>query len=290
MAAGIVAATLALLIALEAHSKLRLWWKRRRAAPPGHATKPRDEGTALPPKQQGSHLALKEEARFSLPPPPVITLTASAGIAALPPAAAPPAPPVFLHSEAGVDIEVFCSLALTSQRLAGLAELVGTRNRFVCLQLCTMAKEQHVSNLAAAASGDEAALAKARALHLGVARAEGTVVAAAIFYRRHLAPPDAAPLRSSPADAEQACSRGLPHAYIQLICTSQPAKGYGSVLLRAVERFVVLNAARPGGVTHLRLLSVESARQFYARHGYRDAAAEGHHEMVKPLSAATGGG
>ena len=80
-----------------------------------------------------------------------------------------------------------------------------------------------------------------------------------------------------------------PHLYIELLVTCQPGRGWGSLLLRAIEAHAATAAliAGSGGAAPLRsikLLSVEGAQRFYKLHGYTDLQGGG--ELCKPLSVA----
>ena len=71
---------------------------------------------------------------------------------------------------------------------------MGSRNRFVCLQLVTMVREQVARNAAARAAGDAAGLAEGGLVFLATVAAEageraGRVVGAALFYPRLPKPP-----------------------------------------------------------------------------------------------------
>ncbi len=72
------------------------------------------------------------------------------------------------------------------------------------------------------------------------------------------------------------------------LATPPAGKGYGSLLLSHVERFVRANAAlleqrRPqfGGISGMKLLSVSSAQAFYSKLGYSEP--DEFHDMFKPL-------
>lgn len=102
--------------------------------------------------------------------------------------------------------------------------LVQSRNRFVCMQLVTMVKEQFSKVLGATAGADTAALHAAQYMFLATltSPASNTVVAAGLFYPR-------------------ACSKDgleMPHVYVELICCNSPGKGLGSLLLTNIEQFV----------------------------------------------------
>lgn len=102
--------------------------------------------------------------------------------------------------------------------------IVQSRNRFVCMQLVTMVKEQFSKVLGAAAGADPEALHAAQFMFLATLTAPetNTVVAAGLFYPR-------------------ACSKDgqeMPHVYVELICCNSPGKGLGSLLLTHIEQFV----------------------------------------------------
>lgn len=239
-----------------------------------------------------------------------ITATASATQLPAPPAPAIPAPQL-PHS-----IRFICSLDLTPADVARLeAELVGARNRFVCLLCHQMAKEQleAVQALRAAPPGPAADAQHARlaAQHFAVLEAGEALVAAAFFYPRSTSTAKggsrggAAPAPACANDdgsartvvagaggallaAAEAPSAVDPHAYVELLCCCQPGAGWGSALLAAVERFAVQHArgalaVRGRPLRAVKLLSVGSAEAFYRRCGYGEP--DQHREMAKPLQA-----
>eukprot|EP00887_Chlorella_sp_A99_P005709 scaffold1.g5709.t1 len=256
-----MAAAVGAVVTLELCCKLYLVWhrcQRRRASPSAAAC----GGTAG--AQAAASLSSKKAA------PPVIDISASASASA-----APPASPA---AAGGQHVSILSSLQLTPDMLVEMEEqLVGSRNRFVCLQLVTMAREQHAAAVAAAAAGDGAVLAAAARVHVALLRAGGTLVAGALFYPRRLAEAAAGPAGSGAA-AVARCARNEEHVYIELLVCSRPRAGHGSALLRAVESFA---RAAMREATHVRLLSVESAQGFYLAAGY--GAPDGHHESCKPL-------
>jgi hypothetical protein len=129
--------------------------------------------------------------------------------------------------------ETLPSTLWTPAHLARLADastgLVRDRNRFVCLQLLTMAREQAAKAAIALASGDSPGLAAARAVFLSTLEAEGRVVGAALHYPR-------ARSKAAAAGAGGAGTGLVPHMYVELICTNEPGHGWGSVLLQHGER------------------------------------------------------
>ncbi|GAB4819729.1 hypothetical protein N2152v2_006775 [Parachlorella kessleri] len=86
--------------------------------------------------------------------------------------------------DASTTISVRSSLHITDAEVAALDTLVGSRNRFVCLQLVTMVKEQHAKNLAAATSGDTVALQQAELVFVATISVRGQLVGGALFYPR----------------------------------------------------------------------------------------------------------
>lgn len=88
-----------------------------------------------------------------------------------------------MHGAAAVSIR--SSLDLAAEDVAALErELVGERNRFVCLQLVTMLREQVARNRTAAATGDQEWLRQAEVTFLATVAEGGRVLGAAIFYPR----------------------------------------------------------------------------------------------------------
>lgn len=125
--------------------------------------------------------------------------------------------------------------ALVSRLSSGL---VRDRNRFVCMQLATMASEQLEKVQRARNEGDGAALRHARSVFLSTLEVGGELVGAALHY------PRAASKRSpksnvsgSGGDCGSGSSMGdlFPHVYVELICINRPGKGYGSLLLQHGE-------------------------------------------------------
>jgi hypothetical protein len=108
-----------------------------------------------------------------------------------------------------------------------VSSIVQSRNRFVCMQLVTMVKEQFSKVLGAAAGADAEALHAAQFMFLATLTSpeSSSVVAAGLFYPR-------------------ACSKDgqeMPHVYVELICCNSPGKGLGSLLLTHIEQFVADN-------------------------------------------------
>jgi hypothetical protein len=103
-----------------------------------------------------------------------------------------------------------------------LKTLVQSRNKFVCMQLVTMAQEQQSRVRQALETGDATAVQKAQFTYLSTLEASQELVAAAIFYPR-----------ASSKDGAY-----FPHMYVELICCCAPGKGYGTLLLQHIEQFV----------------------------------------------------
>ena len=103
-----------------------------------------------------------------------------------------------------------------------LKTLIQSRNKFVCMQLVTMAQEQHTRVKQALESGDSTAVHKAQFTYLSTLEASQELVAAAIFYPR----------------ASSKDGANFPHAYVELICCCAPGRGYGTLLLQHIEQFV----------------------------------------------------
>jgi hypothetical protein len=125
------------------------------------------------------------------------------------------------------------------------SELVARRNRFVCLQVATMAAEQLASVSAARAACDARALRRAAAMFLSTLEVEGAIVAAAIHYprARSKAPALSAAAAAGEEEEQERDSGGLfPHVYVELLCTNAPGRGYGTALLRHVEAFAAAHA------------------------------------------------
>lgn len=213
-------------------------------------------------------------------------------------------------------IRIFSSLDLTLVDVSRLeAQLVASRNRFVCLQLATMAREQLAAVQQARAAGESRQLAAAARMHFATLEVDGSLAAGALFYPRDgshksgcdgcssssAAPAEAAActacasLRSSERSSS-ACSGGGggcaahdPHVYVELLVTNQPGRGWGSLLLGAIERHAAAHAATALAAASgcpprsLKLLSVGSAQQFYRRCGYGEP--DERKEMAKPLAA-----
>lgn len=125
------------------------------------------------------------------------------------------------------------------------SELVARRNRFVCLQVATMAAEQLASVSAARTACDARALRRAAAMFLSTLEVEGSIVAAAIHYprARSKAPAVTAAAAAGEEEEQERDSGGLfPHVYVELLCTNAPGRGYGTALLRHVEAFAAAHA------------------------------------------------
>lgn len=197
------------------------------------------------------------------------------------------------------------------------AELVGSRNRFVCMQLASMAREQLGRVAAAAAAGDSQQQAQAARMHWATLEVGGALVVGALFYPRLRSGTAAAGQESagkgspagggggaacSPPAGVTACGAAAllepeaasdpalePHCYVELMACNQPGRGWGSLLLRQIERFAAAHAAgalaAPEGrpLRSVRLLSVGGAQAFYRRNGYGEPDRRG--EMSKPLAA-----
>jgi len=185
------------------------------------------------------------------------------------------------------------------------SELVASHNRFVCLLLASMAREQLgvvAAAVAAAAAGDAGAAARlheAARLHFATLEVGGQLVAGAVLYPRassqkggrqaeigaaadeaggssgHAAPSgDGSSGPGGSSSTSSKCGPADPHLYIELITTNQRGKGWGSLLLQHIERFAVQHAAglvaAPGGqpLLAIKLLSVSGAQRFYEKHQY----------------------
>uniref|UniRef100_A0A383WH71 Uncharacterized protein n=1 Tax=Tetradesmus obliquus TaxID=3088 RepID=A0A383WH71_TETOB len=116
--------------------------------------------------------------------------------------------------------------------MSRLSSLVASRNRFVCMQLVTMVKEQHKKVTTAMAAGDTTVLHQAKFVFLGTITAAAadtgapTVVSAGLFYPRW-------------------CSKDgaeMPHMYVELLCCNSPGRSYGSILLSHIEQFTAAGA------------------------------------------------
>lgn len=193
---------------------------------------------------------------------------------------------------------------------------MSSRNRFVCLQLATMVREQCERNAAAAASGDAEWLRQAQYVFLATVSVGGQAVAGALFYPRPSKPSSGTSLpvitltaragptgTGSPQQLSSLATTVLhsagsklanppaaaaAHVYVELLCSNSPGRGYGSLLLRRIEGFVAqqvqrLEQCHPGAgrIQGVRLLSVSSAQKFYSRMGYSEP--DEHHEMSKTL-------
>lgn len=231
--------------------------------------------------------------------PPAPPAPAEPSTQLLPPAAAPPLQPA---------VRIFSSLDLALADVQRLErELVASRNRFVCLQLATMAREQHAAVQQPRAASDSRQLAAAARMHFATLEVDGQLVAGALFYPRDSSRKGWC--ESSGSDGtQQAAAEGQatsqpstdhrsmrtssahdPHVYVELLVTNQPGRGWGSLLLAAIEQHAAAHAAtalaaasgRPPRA--LKLLSVGSAQQFYRRCGYGEP--DEHREMAKPLAA-----
>lgn len=198
----------------------------------------------------------------------------------------------------GLAVSFTTSVELTPEFVGRLeAELVASRNHFVCLQLATMAREAMAAAAAAAlaATTDDrhrlcaAAVAAASQQHFATLEAGGRLVAAALFYPRVSSSlPPAATQGGNVGSAggitpAPGSSQLDPHCVLELICTNAPGRGWGSLLLQHVERYVAAHAAGRlalGGhpLRCLKLLSVDSAQSFYRSNGYGepDACKEMH--------------
>lgn len=121
------------------------------------------------------------------------------------------------------------SSAWTASDVQHLHTLVQQRNRFVCMQLVTMVKEQYERVAAATASADVSVLHAARFMYLATLSCptSGSVLAAGLFYPR-------------------ACSKdgtdAMPHVYVELLCCNSTGTGIGRRLLHHIEQFVTDNA------------------------------------------------
>lgn len=207
--------------------------------------------------------------------------------------AAPPAPPAASTQLAQPAVRIVSSLDLTLADVQRLErELVAARNRFVCLQLATMAREQHAAVRQALAAGDSRQLAAAARLHFATLEAEGALVAGAVFYPRDTSRKGGAAscgTDSTQRPASGSCPEDEPHVYVELLVTRQPGEGWGSLLLAAVERHAAAHAATSLAAPSrtapraIKLLSVGSAQQFYRRCGYGEP--DERREMRKVLAA-----
>jgi hypothetical protein len=122
----------------------------------------------------------------------------------------------------GVTAVTISSNSWTQQDVAQMQQLVQQRNRFVCLQLVTMVQEQYQKVMQAISGRESAGMQQAELMHLSTLWAGGQLVAAALFYPR-------------------SCSKGgshQPHVYVELVCCNTPGKGYGSMLMGHIERYV----------------------------------------------------
>lgn len=281
MAAAVTYCTLALL-ALRLRALRHAW---RRAAGAGAAQPPaaqRKLGAGAGKKQRAGHtIAISAVAAAG---PAVVGPPLEAAV----PAALPGPPPAavvrfFPSSGAPLDADVVRRLEL---ELAGERQR-GGRNRFVCLQLATMAAEQAAAVAAAAGLAGAAGEAERRRLaavqFAVVEDGSGDVVAAAVVYPRtaKAAPAAAAEAAKSGVvgvgseDPPPPCTQEEQHLYVELICTRQPGCGYGRLLLQAIER-----RAAAASLRSVRLLSVDSSAAFYRCCGYVDG---GGRELVKQL-------
>jgi GNAT superfamily N-acetyltransferase len=189
----------------------------------------------------------------------------------------------------------------------------GPSNRFVGLQLASMAREQLAAVAAAAATGDHGYMQAAAATYFAQLEVEGSIVAAALFYPRSCSnrkQPSTCGQQtevvgcafhdSSTAQQAEGCASGAmsaaaccderqdPHCYVELLVTRQPGRGWGSLLLQHIERHARQHAGGSmavGGraLRSVKLLSVESVQGFYRRNGYAGPHAESR-EMCKLLS------
>ena len=147
---------------------------------------------------------------------------------------------------------------------ASALERPGSPHRFVCKLFASQVRE--AAQLGGSPAGTHFALLRG---------ADGTPLAGAFFYPR--------------PDDDAGGASGGKHAYVELIVASVPGRGYGSLLLGEVERFVggggLGLGPRPAqAAARCRVLAVEGAQRFYERHGYcpPDAATR---EMQKVLAA-----
>lgn len=130
-------------------------------------------------------------------------------------------------SAEGLLLTIKPSASWTPEDVDQASSIVQSRNRFVCMQLVTMVKEQFSKVSGAAAGADMEALHAAQFMLLATltSPASKSVVAAGLFYPR-------------------ACSKDgleMPHVYVELICCNSPGKGLGSLLLTHIEQFVADN-------------------------------------------------
>lgn len=157
----------------------------------------------------------------------------------------------------------------TPELLSALSSgLIRDRNRFVCMQLATMAAEQMQKVERARAQDDPAGMRHAASVFLSTLEADGELVGAALHYPRAASKPKAQAGSCGSQEGAAAavvgliggvdkaaaavaaathvggpCSAVFPHVYVELICINQPGKGYGSTLLQHVEAFALSNAA-----------------------------------------------
>lgn len=167
------------------------------------------------------------------------------------------------------------SRSLSSSVCTGLLSQLAEgadHNRFVCLQLATMAKEA----CRKCTSEPKSAVPAWQQPVFVVQQAASRPVGGAVFRLR-----------------PGALTR-QPEAYLELMATSEPGRGYGAALLRCVEHLASLaiaqlseragaEAAPPGSVpcVTIKLISVGAAEGFYARRGY--GPPDSRHEMAKLL-------
>lgn len=232
--------------------------------------------------------------------PPASPAPAEPSTQLVPPAASPQPQPA---------IRIFSSLDLALADVQRLErELAASRNRFVCLQLATMAREQHAAVQQARAAGDSRQLAAAARMHFATLEVDGQLVAGALFYPRDSShkgwcesggsdgtqeaaaegQAGASPPPSTDHSSMRTSSAHDPHVYVELLVTNQPGRGWGSLLLAAIEQHAAAHATtalaaesgRPPRA--LKLLSVGSAQQFYRRCGYGEP--DERREMAKPLA------
>lgn len=281
--------------------RLRHGRRRRQAAPTGQQQAPtptdgwcfgsaEDAGKQTETKPAG--IPIQAVAVAGVPPAPLPPNAPSTQLLSVAPA--PPPPP---QQPA---VRIFGSLDLTLADVRRLeAELVASRNRFVCLQLATMAREQHAAVQQARAAEDSHQLAAAARMHFATLEVGGQLVAGALFYPRdcslkggcHGSGSEGAAAAAAAGTLQLTCASGCrspandPHVYVELLVTNQPGRGWGSLLLAAIERHAAAHAATTLWAPMpppraLKLLSVGSAQQFYRRCGYGE-----HREMAKPLAA-----
>ncbi|KAL4421319.1 hypothetical protein ABPG75_010610 [Micractinium tetrahymenae] len=362
--AALLTLIMAALLAYLASLKLRLLRHRRRAAaaaaaPAPVSSTPQDDA---PLKRPSAAINITATAVAGVPPLQTYPALDAASVPDQEPSSPVPAPLAALapgasstHVAAAV-VTILPSTGLSPALVQRLERQLASaqHNKFVCLLLASMAKEQLGAVAAAQAAGDPQRLAAAGRLCFATVEAAGEIVAGAVFYPRdssakpaagegrsagqqpagdELSAGDAAcrdseagpaacsatagpgccccgaaeadtassspPLNvlphagegeatACPADgcdvgagaaatAGSVCPSLDPHVYVELIVSRQPGRGWGSLLLAAIEA----HAARQPGCRSVKLLSVSGAQEFYCKRGY--SLPDGRREMHKRL-------